>query len=100
MPTFHVYYRKDFHPRLSVNDYHSQDYVCVGILDSTDKESVFYFFQGEIWSPNGERQDHIRDIGTDHTSMSCGDMLIDPDGVSWMCMPSGWEVIPDRFRTE
>jgi hypothetical protein len=100
MPTFHVYYRKKFNSFVKVDDYRAQDYVGVGCCHVDMIEEVWYHFQGEVWSPNGEQREHIQECGTDHTSMSCGDMLIDPKGVSWMCMPFGWEIIPDRFRTE
>lgn len=95
MGKYHVYYRKQFHPRINVDEYRASDYVGIGHIDATDKEDVFRHFQGEVWSPNGEARGHIVRCGTDHTSMSCGDMLIDPDGVAWLCMSCGWEVIPD-----
>lgn len=98
MPLFHVYYRKKFNPNVTVEDYKASDYVGVGCTHTEDKESVFYHFQREVWSPNGEQSEHIRICDTDHTSMSCGDFLIDPKGVNWMCMPCGWEIIPDRFK--
>ena len=95
MGRFHVMYRKEFTSFPKVKDYRASEYIGVGVLEAPDKEEVFRCFQGEVWSPNGEMRDHINACGTDHTSMSTGDALIDPDGICWMCMPSGWEIIPD-----
>lgn len=44
-------------------------------------ETIFCELQGEVWSPNGEARDMIRSKGLAHTSMSVGDVIVDPDGV-------------------
>lgn len=54
-------------------------------------DNAFWLLQGENWSPNGEARDFIREKGTDHTSMSVGDILFDPDTLtSHFCCSIGW----------
>ena len=38
-------------------------------------EEVYHDMQGEVWSPNGEARDLIREKGLRHTSMSVGDIV-------------------------
>lgn len=40
-------------------------------------ESLFNLMQGEYWSPNGEARTLIQRLGLNHTSMSCGDVIVD-----------------------
>jgi len=55
---------------------------------------LFSDMQGEIWSPNGEARELIFAAGTDHTSMSIGDIVrfIHPTHDEWqMVLPVGWK---------
>jgi len=38
-------------------------------------DTVFYFMQGENWSPNGEQRERMIALGMHHTSMSVGDVI-------------------------
>lgn len=58
-------------------------HVCVGALDVDDPEDAFQMMQGENWSPNGEANAFIRDLGLAHTSMSVGD-IVQKDGAFWI----------------
>ena len=49
-------------------------------VEAGSLNQVFYEMQSEVWSPNGAARDLIRDKGLVHTSMSVGDVIVDPDG--------------------
>jgi|GEM_PF-1571115 len=52
---------------------------------------IFYTFQGEIWSPNGEAHDTIRMAhNVWHTSMSIGD-VVEIGGIAYACCWKGWK---------
>lgn len=89
MNTYTVYYRKHNNSRLSylVADYGlpnkiteinlAYDFVPVMVVDAEDKEEVFWQMQGEVWSPNGEAREAIKQLGLSHTSMSVADVIYD-----------------------
>jgi len=95
-----ILYRKKFSSRLGKTEtdfsgFKITDYCIIRALECPDKDKAFWEMQGENWSPNGEALELIRSAGTDHTSMSVGDCLIDlGTGELWMCMSFGWELIP------
>ena len=98
MPQYSVCYRKDFQPFPNIDNYRASHYTFICKCRAEDKEDCFRKMQGEIWSPNGEAKGLILACGTDHTSMSVGDMIIDPSGECYMVMMCGFELIPDRFK--
>jgi hypothetical protein len=51
-------------------------------VEAGSLNQVFYEMQSEVWSPNGAARDLIRDKGLVHTSMSVGDVIVDPDGAA------------------
>jgi hypothetical protein len=86
MPNYQVYYQKDpyTHARFDgtteekVLDIVSQ-YVPVMRLWEENLDDVYFFMQGENWSPNGEARQAIQDLGLSHTSMMIGDVIEDLD---------------------
>lgn len=53
-------------------------HIKVGVIRAECPEEVFYKMQGENWSPNGEARNFIRQNGLQHTSMSVGDIILEP----------------------
>lgn len=53
---------------------------------------VFGRFQGEtLAAPHRRRLADLLAAGqTDHTSFSCGDVVVEPDGTAWECAAIGW----------
>ena len=51
------------------------DYTHVLTLEADCLQDIFWYMQGENWSPNGEATELIRLLGLHHTSMSVGDVL-------------------------
>ena len=41
---------------------------------------IYQQMQGECWSPNGEARPIIEKLALSHTSMSLGDLIVDPEG--------------------
>jgi hypothetical protein len=60
-------------------------------VEATDHDQVYYLSQGEVWSPNGEARSLIRGKGLEHTSMSVGDVIEDPDGTFWLVASFGFD---------
>lgn len=54
-------------------------HILLGSIRERDLESIFYFLQGEVWSPKGEAWSLIESLGLTHTSMSVGD-IVEMDG--------------------
>lgn len=65
-------------------------HALIGAIEGTDKESIYWAMQGEEWSPDGEANDLIEASGTQHTSMSVGDVIL-IEGVAWMVAFTGFE---------
>lgn len=55
-------------------------HVHVKDVEAENLEHVYQQMQGEVWSPNGEQRSLINSKGLTHTSMSMGDIVIDPHG--------------------
>ncbi len=73
-----------------------RDYKLVNTVYAIDMDAVYYFMQGEIWSPNGEAKDLIRSLGLSHTSMSIGDVVCDVEtGEHFMAVSYGWQRVLD-----
>lgn len=57
-------------------------HVHITSLDLTEGEgldNIYYYMQGENWSPKGEKRDLIKSAGLNHTSMTIGDIIQDGD---------------------
>jgi len=68
-------------------------HVHIGNIQEDGLEEVFALMQGECWSPQGQANMMLRELGADHTSMSVGDVVKIGDFI-WICRPSGWEEVP------
>jgi hypothetical protein len=63
-----------------------------------DLDTVFTQMQGEVWSPEGEARPLIEALGLRHTSMSVGDVALDPvTGEVFVCDMTGWKDVSDAF---
>ena len=71
----------------------STTHKFVGSFPSDNLDEAFRFFQGEIWSPEGEARNLIKGLGLHHTSMSVGDLAINDDDVIFQCLGTGWREI-------
>lgn len=56
-------------------------------------DHIYHQMQGEIWSPNGEACELIRSKGLRHTSMSVGDVIVDPRGKVHVVASFGFEAL-------
>ena len=56
-------------------------------------ERVYHLMQGEVWSPNGEARGLIKAKGLQHTSMSVGDVLVDPAGKVFVVASFGFKEV-------
>lgn len=67
-------------------------HVKLGEIASTDLEEIFRCLQGEIWSPNGEAMLVLGKSGAGmvHTSMSVGDVVVRPDGSTFVVSGVGF----------
>jgi hypothetical protein len=54
-------------------------------------DRTYASMQGEVWSPNGEARALIRGRGLDHTSMSVGDVIVDPEDHVQLVASAGYE---------
>lgn len=61
-------------------------------VEIDDLDEIYYKFQAEIWSHEGEAAGLIRALGLNHTSMSIGD-IVQKDGVYYFCDFSGWSLL-------
>ena len=59
-------------------------------VEANDLVEVYRQMQGFVWSPNGEAQQIIATAGVHHTSMSIGDVAVDPSERAWACVERGW----------
>lgn len=66
-------------------------------------EMIFAAMQAEVWSPNGEKRELIKELGLLHTSMSVGDMVYDDrHHMLWRVKGVGFEKVevPDLATGE
>jgi hypothetical protein len=61
----------------------AQTHTLVGTLDVDNPEEAWHMMQGEFWSPRGEANAFIRELGLQHTSMSVGD-IVQKDGALFL----------------
>ncbi len=70
-----------------------KSHVRLGNVNMT-KNQIFHNMQGEIWSPNGEARQFIKNKGLNHISMSVGDIVFDQrTEESWIVKGIGWKKI-------
>lgn len=64
-------------------------------------EKIFSEMQAEVWSPNCEQRELIKELGFSHTSMSTADMVFDDvNNRLWVVQSFGFkEVIPVDLDT-
>jgi len=64
----------------------------LGFINGENLEDAFCQMQGEVWSPNGEAVNLIRNLGLNHTSMMIGDVISNPDtGEMWEVAWEGFD---------
>ena len=85
---------KDTHTLLAVYPASSIDRPTMS-GSTIDLEEIFTYFQGEVWSRNGEAKPLIRVFGLKHTSMSVGDLVV-YDNEIFFCDNDGWENITKK----
>lgn len=102
METYAIFYRKDpkfiCDPDLKYWDVVNEVTHTRLCYITVDKLSdVFTAMQGEVWSPNGQAREFIKERDLNHTSMSIGDVaveLIDGKtenyGRMFQCKTTGW----------
>ncbi len=66
-------------------------HVLVGSIIETDKAEIFRILQGPNWSPRGEADKMIANLGT-HRSISIGDIIVTGDEY-WTVTRSGFELL-------
>lgn len=98
---YKVYYRKDAdfkcHPELTLDQVlQGEDFAFIRETTAKNLEDLFTKMQGEVWSPNGEARELIRNAGCDHTSMSVGDVAVDEEGNGWQVNGIGWKEVPNK----
>lgn len=86
----------DLHKKLRQGDL-SATHTLLAQTAETNLERIFFNYQGENWSPNGEARELIEHLGLSHTSMCVGDIVckIDADGDEhyFFCDNLGWKEI-------
>jgi hypothetical protein len=61
-------------------------------------DRIYASMQAEVWSPNGGARALIRGRGLDHTSMSVGDVIVDPEGRAQLVASAGFEDLGLRLE--
>lgn len=62
-------------------------------------EQYFSDMQAEEWTPNGEATDFLLQLGVDHASMRCGDIIVTPD-TGYMVDNIGYFKLFDRPKLQ
>ena len=90
-----ICYAKPDPSNLDATHVHLKDVeVAQGFVDAGHAlEHLFHRMQGEVWSPNGEARGLIRSKGLEHTSMSVGDVVVDPQGRVHLVASFGFETL-------
>jgi hypothetical protein len=60
---------------LTVEDL-TKTHKTFAVVKAEDLEHVFQMMQGDICSPQGELRDYVTTQGHNHTSISCGDIIV------------------------
>lgn len=67
-------------------------HVFLREIEAVDLNDVYTQSQGEIWSPNGEAMELIKNKGLAHTSMYPGDVVYCTDNDTYyLCDSIGWK---------
>jgi hypothetical protein len=61
-------------------------------------DRIYASMQAEVWSPNGEARVLIRQKDLAHTSMSVGDVIVDPEGHAQLVASAGFEDLGLRLE--
>jgi hypothetical protein len=96
MKKYLVYYKKyPFEPvKQMTEEEFAEEYTLLMELKAKDMNDVFWQMQGEVWSPNGEARQIIKDFGLTHTSMMSQDVIYDAEKDAYfMVKPIGFEQI-------
>jgi len=76
-----------------------ESHVFLRTVEAIDKDDAYIRMQGEYWSPNGEAQAQLDQLGLEHTSMSIGDVLVEVKSrQAWQCDRYGWKEVPPGAR--
>lgn len=70
----------------------------IGRVNETNLSEIFNMMQGEVWSPNGEASTMPAMSKTGHTSMSVGDVIMLPNGTTYMVDFSGFTNLEDGAK--
>ena len=73
-------------------------HVKIGTLAEDNKERIYSSLQGEVWSPNGEANQLIRDLGCSHVSMSVGDVIKLPHGACFFVDLDAFKELPRDYE--
>lgn len=87
-----IWYQKEFnmrHKDLYNKENIKKSHVCMGSIECKILEDLFECLQAEMWSPNGEARQLVKSRGTDHTSLSVGD-IVEIGNKFYVCEPIGW----------
>ena len=60
-----------------------ETHTSLGFVEKENLNHVFFFMQGENWSPNGEAVPMLKALGLQHTSMSIGDIIKEVGDNKW-----------------
>jgi hypothetical protein len=93
-----VWYAKKFDPFCEAkvvpgSEELEKTHAFVNCVIADDLDEAFMKMQAEVWSPNGEAREQIKRAGTDHTSMSVGDLIEEQNGIVHRCEMVGWQRI-------
>lgn len=71
-----------------------ETHTYIRTIRASNPDDVYRRMQGLNWSPNGEVVPYIEVLeGIHHTSMSAGDVVLDPTAGAWMCVFEGWRQV-------
>jgi len=96
MKDYHVWYAREFDPfcKSKIEPGLEKTHTFISLVAAVDLDEVFSKMQGEVWSPNGEARKQIEKAGTDHTSMSVGDIAVEKDTEkAFRCENYGWAAL-------
>lgn len=65
-------------------------HVYLGPFNGVSRSDVFEAFQERVWSPNGEADYLVSQLGTDHVGMTIGDVVVDQHGTAWELRAHDW----------
>jgi hypothetical protein len=78
----------------------SKTHVLVGTIKSKNKDEVWGMMQGDFWSPEGQANTMINNLGLRHTSMSVGDIIAIDDQMDDTYLVSGAGFIKLSHRAD